>query len=247
MKISKLLLLGLCLVVPFTSACDDSDDDTNTNTTATTTGTGTDTGTTATGTDTTTTTTTATGTDTTTTTTTATGTDTTTTTTGTDTTVTDGECTDDDTETSCPEEDMYFECLLTTCDAQYRTCFGDSIDGGAIGGTCKDWLECNVACGCDVTCQQACVQSTECLNCITMGIGGCALTSGCTPATCDDTGTDTGTDTGGGEMCTELLACCDTLTDPTTKTLCQAGASSGDESTCGQVLTGLKAQMLCGG
>ncbi|MFO7566947.1 MAG: hypothetical protein R6X02_30160 [Enhygromyxa sp.] len=92
----------------------------------------------------------------------------------------DGECEDEGSvhgdNADCAE---YVECAQNTCGDAYETCFGGDYLNGNFGGTCADYMSCNLACGCgDTDCTTECYNShaamgTPCGDCLINDIGGC--------------------------------------------------------------------------
>ena len=68
-------------------------------------------------------------------------------------------------ESSCDDQaaiDEYADCAVTTCDAEYRQCFGDDYLAGTFGGPCQPLMECAVQCqDCDQPCLQACSEDPQ--------------------------------------------------------------------------------------
>jgi hypothetical protein len=144
---------------------------------------------------------------------------------------------------TCAAEDDYYTCLKGNCDAQAKTCFGSSFASGAFGGTCKDYIACNMSCPCDATgpaCFAACflAASDDCRNCL-VTIQACAASSACVQATCtNDSGT--ATDDGSaatGTNCAAVQACCASLAS-TAAQQCQAAltAAGTNDALCAQIL-----------
>jgi hypothetical protein len=149
---------------------------------------------------------------------------------------------------SCAAEDTYFSCLAGKCDAQAKTCFGDSYASGTFAGTCKDYIACNMGCPCDATgtaCLAACflAATTDCVTCLG-AVQGCQGTSSCgaQPPTCtSDAATSTGTN------CAALSACCPTMAAAAGVTVqqCQSGIALLPDATCAQQLAAAKSAGLC--
>lgn len=108
--------------------------------------------------------------------------------------------------------DEYADCIVTTCDAQYKQCFGDDYLSGTVGGSCGDLLTCAMDCeDCDQACLTACSDqhfTGDCKACILGPIADCAIqaiTGGVCALPCGPT-----TSTGG--PCDDLKTCCASLT-----------------------------------
>ena len=106
--------------------------------------------------------------------------------------------------------DAYAKCAVTTCDSQYKQCFGADYAAGTFGGDCKDLMVCASACkSCDQVCIKACTDqhfTDACKACIVGPIFDCVLdaikTKKCT--------LPCGPSSSGG-VCDKLKACCDSL------------------------------------
>ncbi len=106
--------------------------------------------------------------------------------------------------------DAYGKCIVTTCDSQYKQCFGADYATGTFGGACNDLMVCASACkSCDQVCIKACTDqhfTGACKDCVVGPIFDCALdaikTKKCT--------LPCGPSSSGG-VCDKLKACCDSL------------------------------------
>lgn len=144
----------------------------------------------------------------------------------------EGTCTDQ------AEIDAYSDCIITTCDAEYKQCFGDGYLTGSFGGPCADLMTCANSCqDCDQTCLKACSDQSfagACQDCVVGPILDCvidALTTGKCTLPC----------IGGGSsgVCDNLKACCESLTDSQEQADCLQtynGVKLGGDMPCGSAL-----------
>jgi hypothetical protein len=122
----------------------------------------------------------------------------------------------------------YTACIADACDSQYQVCLGPSYRAGTYGGPCGPWAQCLAGCGCgNAGCRANCpVQTAACATCyanvssclVTCSIPTCALTP---PA---DAGAPRDAapagDAGAGAGCAALLACCNGMSDPSSRDDC---------------------------
>lgn len=153
-----------------------------------------------------------------------------------------GSCTDQ------AEIDEYATCVVTTCDGEYKQCFGADYMSGTFGGACADLMTCASQCQ---DCDQACIKScsdqhfvSACKDCIVGPIVSCvidALTSGKCAIPCGP-----GTSTGG--PCDDLKTCCDSLTgsDQAQCTTTYSQVKLGGDTACSGVLDTYKNSGKCG-
>jgi len=144
--------------------------------------------------------------------------------------------------------DAYSTCILSTCDTQYKQCFGADYATGTFGGSCKALMDCAEKCqSCDQSCIDACSAADlvgACKSCITGPIFDCALdaiTSGTCTIPCGPT-------TGGG-VCDTLQTCCNSLgaDDQAGCLSSYSSAKLGGDVACGAVLSGYTAGGQCTG
>lgn len=143
--------------------------------------------------------------------------------------------------------DAYSTCIVDTCDAEYKQCFGESYESGTFGGACKGLMECSRECeSCDQACLQACSNQHfegACKECITGPIASCAvsaISSGTCKLPCVSTG-------GSGGACEELEACCNSF-DADEKMSCltqYAQVKIGGDFGCSAALNTFKSGGLC--
>lgn len=83
---------------------------------------------------------------------------------------------------SCTDQasiDAYGECVVKTCDPQYKQCFGNDYATGTFGGACSDWMGCASTCkDCDQACLTACSDQHfvgACKDCVLGPIFDCVL------------------------------------------------------------------------
>lgn len=143
-----------------------------------------------------------------------------------------GSCTDQ------AEIQAYADCIITTCDAQYKQCFGADYLSGTFGGDCQSLMECASQCqDCDQACTKACSDqhyNGACKSCIEGPIVDCvvdALTSGKCQIPCAPSA--------GGEVCDQLQTCCNSLADEQEKTDCLTlykNSKLGGNAACQSVL-----------
>ena len=125
-------------------------------------------------------------------------------------------------ESTCDDQESvneYADCIVTTCDSEYKECFGDDYLAGNYGGPCKGLMDCAIQCqDCDQACLTDCSNNHfdgACKTCITGPILDCvigALTGGKCTIPC-------GPSTGGG-ICDDLEACCNSLAEDDGKQDC---------------------------
>lgn len=151
---------------------------------------------------------------------------------------------------SCDDQaaiDAYADCIVTTCDAEYKQCFGADYATGTVGGACAELLTCAMDCqDCDQACLTDCSNNhfvTACKDCILGPIASCAvqaIASGKCVLPC-------GPSTSTGGACDELGACCAALTgaDQTSCNTTYGQVKLGGDAACGSVLTGYKSTGVC--
>lgn len=164
-------------------------------------------------------------------------------------------CSDDADSCGDAELDSYASCVKSSCDNQFRACYGD-YESGTFGGACGETLNCVSACGCnDNECKKNCKEQVtddaaeacnDCLKGVVQCISACAAPScldegGDQETTEPDSGTST---TPTGTACAELSACCATL-DESIQSQCNTLASSGANDQCQATVDALQEQGLC--
>jgi hypothetical protein len=152
-------------------------------------------------------------------------------------------------EGSCKDQaaiDAYSSCVITTCDAPYKQCFGNDYLTGTFGGSCKDLMACASACtDCDQVCLKACSDqhfTGDCLACVEGPIFDCVLAS-IKDGTCT---LPCGPSSAGG-VCAKLKTCCDSLTG-TDKSDCLSTYDQvkiGGDTPCGSALNIYQTSMQC--
>jgi hypothetical protein len=140
----------------------------------------------------------------------------------------------------------YADCVVTTCDAEYKQCFGADYMNGTFGGDCGDLMDCASACqDCDQACIDACSEqhfTDACKSCITGPILDCvidALTSGTCALPCGPSNS--------GGVCDDLKACCDSLTGDD-QTNCQSTYDQvkiGGDAACQTALSTYQQSQKC--
>ena len=169
---------------------------------------------------------------------------------------------------SAEQTKAYGDCVQSKCDSAYQACLGSGYKSGSFGGACGSWIGCYAKCNCDKNCQGLCAAPpAECQTCLIAQVTPCQLNSGCTPPTCTGTGGSgggggsggsagtggsggggTGGTGGGGLTCSDLMKCCNAMTDAMMKASCQqalAGVMAGGDQACGGVLSIYRASGLC--
>ncbi|APR78363.1 Hypothetical protein A7982_03710 [Minicystis rosea] len=144
--------------------------------------------------------------------------------------------------------DAYSTCIVDTCDAEYKQCFGENYASGTFGGACKELMDCSSKCeSCDQTCLQACSNqhfTGACKECITGPIASCAvsaISSGTCKLPCVSVGG------GSGGACDDLETCCNSL-DADDKTTCLSQYTQvklGGDFACSAALGTYKSGGLC--
>ena len=134
-------------------------------------------------------------------------------------------------------------CLEIACKGELETCYGPGHTTGRFSGPCGEQGVCTSKCSCrDQTCYGACPISDECTTCARsfvdcgsqcVGKLGCAL---------GDAGLSEAI-TSLQRACDDLLACCNTLADPTAKSECMTGYAQVRAS--GGVLCALVTPLYC--
>ena len=107
------------------------------------------------------------------------------------------------------EIDAYTECVETSCEPTWKTCYGPDYRDGVFSGACKLQQECiSKDCACDdVGCITACPGGTDCGTCIANN--GCG--NDCKIPTCALEGTLGDAGITFDRTCDDVLACCATL------------------------------------
>jgi len=134
----------------------------------------------------------------------------------------------------CSEAEIkaYASCVEDACEDKYVECYGPSYKQGKFAGPCGDYMACTSKCECDDTaCTSACELSSACTNCMA-GFASCSV-SCLSDLECAGIG-------GSGKTCSDLLACCNSLSDADLKDDCTMthGALSG---------VGAYGDIACGG
>lgn len=143
--------------------------------------------------------------------------------------------------------DAYSSCVIETCDAQYKQCFGDGYASGSFGGACKDLMDCASKCmDCDQACIKACTDQDfvgACKDCVVGPIASCvvdSITSGTCKLPCGPAATS-------GGACDDLEACCNSMSGAD-QTSCLSTASQvklGGDAACSAVLANYKNGGVC--
>ena len=125
--------------------------------------------------------------------------------------VSGGQCTSSSGQ-SCTGEADFETCVIGACGTQLSACFGDGISSGVVGGSCADYMNCELACPCDGTattassCETNCGEQyvsaqSPCGTCLQL-LSSCMRLSGCTQPVC------TGACKSMGALCTSSQECC---------------------------------------
>lgn len=149
------------------------------------------------------------------------------------------------------------DCETTKCSSQLAQCFGAGYaNGNFAGGQCQALAACIGNCNCNSTCVAGCSGSLDatCTSCL-LAANQC-ITSICAAEqqACTGMSPDAGLPsldasfgfdafTGGG-TCTDLRACCATLSG-TQQTQCNTVAGIGIDAACGAALTSFRMAGLC--
>jgi hypothetical protein len=161
-----------------------------------------------------------------------------------------GQCPGSSSGQTCTGEQAYMDCAMKACGTQYKTCFGNNYaKGDFTGGTCADFIACEMNCPCDATkatCEGTCTAGlatatgATCMTCLTT-LSTCVTGAACTQPVCT-TGTTTTTTTSTGTNCAALQTCCGKMADATIKAACQSAITSagGDDATCALILPSLQ-------
>jgi hypothetical protein len=143
-----------------------------------------------------------------------------------------GSCTDQ------AEIQEYSNCIVSTCDAAYKQCFGNDYMAGTFGGDCGALMDCANQCqDCDQTCLQACSDqhyTGACKGCIEGPIVDCVIDALKTQKCKIPCGPDVG-----GAACDDLKACCESMADEQQKSDCltqHGSVSLGGDMVCQSTL-----------
>jgi hypothetical protein len=116
----------------------------------------------------------------------------------------------------------FFNCQQTSCDAQWTAVYGNT----PAGSGCAELNACKAKCSCDdKNCQLTCATSQTCLDAfaaLSQCLSGHSECFSKLPACAFEV----------AHTCTQLTACCPSLTDPNWRKVCEMNASAGNDSSC---------------
>jgi hypothetical protein len=150
---------------------------------------------------------------------------------------------------ACDLIDEYVACLEAACPSELSKCFGPGNAAGDFsGGLCAEYATC--ATTATDPCQNECSADTACQACLGELVG-CVQSSACQVPVCPDADGGPSSDGGTGitGTCTDLEACCASLTEQAARDSCNqtlaAARARGGDSDCAVVYSSYKSARIC--